>query len=82
MIALEFDRVSRDFQAPDGKPYRALEDVSLAIPTGAFVAIVGPSGCGKTTLLNLAAGLLPATSGCVRVSGKEAAVPLPQRRAS
>jgi len=71
MIALEFDRVSRDFQAPSGKPYRALEDVSLAISTGAFVAIVGPSGCGKTTLLNLAAGLLPATSGSVRVNGRE-----------
>jgi NitT/TauT family transport system ATP-binding protein len=70
MIALEFDRVSRDFEAPGGKPYRALEDLSLAIPAGAFVAIVGPSGCGKTTLLNLAAGLLAATSGSVRVNGQ------------
>jgi NitT/TauT family transport system ATP-binding protein len=69
MIALEFDRVSRDFQSPSGKPYRVLDDVSLAVSAGAFVAIVGPSGCGKTTLLNLAAGLLPATRGAIRVDG-------------
>ena len=69
MIALEFDRVSRDFCAPTGKPYRVLEDLSFSIPAGAFVAIVGPSGCGKSTLLNLAAGLLVPTSGRVRIDG-------------
>jgi NitT/TauT family transport system ATP-binding protein len=71
MIALEFDQVTRDFQAPNGKPYRVLENVSLAVPAGAFVAIVGPSGCGKSTLLNIGAGLLPATSGAVRVNGAQ-----------
>lgn len=71
MPAIEFDRVSRDFVAPDGQVYRAIEDVSIAIPAGAFVALVGPSGCGKSTLLNLAAGLLVPTSGCVRVDGQE-----------
>jgi sulfonate transport system ATP-binding protein len=71
MIALEFDRVSRDFHSPTGKAYCVLENVSLTVPSGAFVAIVGPSGCGKSTLLNIAAGLLPATTGCVRVNGAE-----------
>jgi NitT/TauT family transport system ATP-binding protein len=70
-IALEFDRVTRGFDAPDGTFYRALDDLSLAVPRGAFVAIVGPSGCGKSTLLNLAAGLLRTTSGRVRVNGSE-----------
>jgi NitT/TauT family transport system ATP-binding protein len=71
VIAIEFDRVSRDFVTPDGRLYRAIEDVSIAIPAGAFVALVGPSGCGKSTLLNLAAGLLAPTSGCVRVDGQD-----------
>jgi NitT/TauT family transport system ATP-binding protein len=66
---LELDRVSRDFATPDGRVYRALDDVSLTVPAGAFVAIVGPSGCGKSTLLNVAAGLLAPTSGTVRVDG-------------
>jgi len=69
MAAIEFDAVSRDFVTPEGRTYRAIENVSLAVEVGAFVAIVGPSGCGKSTLLNLAAGLLAPTSGSVRVAG-------------
>ena len=68
---LQFDRVSRDFVTPSGAPYRALDDISLGIDAGAFVAIVGPSGCGKSTLLNIAAGLLSPTSGRVRVAGED-----------
>jgi NitT/TauT family transport system ATP-binding protein len=69
MVALEFDRVSRDFATPGGKTYRAVDEISLTVPAGAFVAIVGPSGCGKSTLLNIAAGLLPPTSGRVLAEG-------------
>src|SRR5262245_2373837 len=69
MIALELTSVSRQFATPDGGSYRALDNVSLAIPAGAFVAIVGPSGCGKSTLLNIAAGLVAPSSGSVRVDG-------------
>jgi NitT/TauT family transport system ATP-binding protein len=70
MIALELDRVSRDFITPDGHGYRALDDISLAISAGSFAAIVGPSGCGKSTLLNIAAGLLAPSSGSVQVEGE------------
>jgi len=70
MLALELDRVSRHFVTPDGGTYRAIEDISLAVGAGAFVAIVGPSGCGKSTLLNIGAGLLNASAGSVRVGGE------------
>ena len=66
MSALAFEHVARHFATPDGRSYCALDDISFAIPPGAFVAIVGPSGCGKSTLLSLAAGLLPPSSGVVR----------------
>ena len=71
MTALEFDHVTRDYATPDGGAYRAIDDVSFVIRTGAFVALVGPSGCGKSTLLNLAAGLLRPTAGKIHVEGHD-----------
>src|SRR5437016_7747119 len=70
MDALTLDHIGRTFETPSGDTYRALEAITLAVPAGAFAAIVGPSGCGKSTLLNVVAGLLPATSGSVRVAGR------------
>ena len=70
---LELDRVTRAFTAPDGSTYCTLQDISLSVGSGAFVVIVGPSGCGKSTLLNIVAGLLPPSSGRVRVDGEELA---------
>jgi NitT/TauT family transport system ATP-binding protein len=48
----------------------ALDDVSVDVAHGEFVAVVGPSGCGKTSLLFLVNGLLPPMTGQVRVDGR------------
>ena len=49
----------------------AVDAVTLAVPAGELFSLVGPSGCGKTTLLRLVAGLEWATSGRVRIGGRD-----------
>lgn len=57
----------------------ALRDFELDVAGGEFVALLGPSGCGKSTMLNCLAGLVPLTSGRIRIDG-ERIDPLPPER--
>ena len=54
---------------------RVLDDVSLAVADGEFVAILGPSGCGKTTLLRQVAGFDKADGGRILIGDKEVSGP-------
>ena len=51
----------------------AVDDVTLAVPDGAFVCLLGPSGCGKTTLLRMIAGLEAPDAGRIVVDGADIA---------
>src|SRR6202451_2236371 len=53
----------------NGATLQVVEDVSLAVGDGEFVAMVGPSGCGKTTLMNMVVGFLQADSGSILIDG-------------
>jgi putative ABC transport system ATP-binding protein len=55
----------------EGEDVHALRDVTLSVRRGEFAAVIGPSGCGKSTLLYVLGGLAAATSGSVRIEGKE-----------
>ncbi len=67
---IQLDGVSKTYATNNGE-VRALDDVSLSIATGEFVAVRGPSGCGKSTMLSLVGGLALPTSGMVSVDGSE-----------
>lgn len=69
-VALSLQHVTKRFPGRAGEDYTAVEDITLDVPAGKFVAVVGPSGCGKSTLLNMAAGLTAPSSGSVMVYGQ------------
>jgi multiple sugar transport system ATP-binding protein len=58
----------------------ALEDFSLRVQAGEFIAVVGPSGAGKTTLLRVIAGLEAPTGGTIRLNGKNVYADPPHTR--
>lgn len=64
--ALELEHVSAAYG-----PYRALFDVSFAVPAGGVVALLGSNGAGKSTVARVVSGLLPATGGRIRIDGQD-----------
>ena len=68
---IAFTDVSKSF---DGGAVKAVDDVSLDVAEGEFLAIVGGSGSGKTTLLRLANRLIVPSSGTVTVAGEDVAL--------
>jgi ABC-type nitrate/sulfonate/bicarbonate transport system ATPase subunit len=65
---IEVNGIRKGF-ASNGGELRVVEDVSLTVGDGEFVAIVGPSGCGKTTLMNMVAGFVQPDSGSTLIDG-------------
>jgi nitrate/nitrite transport system ATP-binding protein len=74
MPILELDRVSKSYGST-----HVLEDVSLTVERGEFVAIVGFSGAGKSTLLSMMSGLLQPDSGTVTFRDRPLIGPGPER---
>jgi NitT/TauT family transport system ATP-binding protein len=66
--AVELRGVAKSFTSR-GVTRRALDPVDISVPRGSLLTIVGPSGCGKSTILNMVAGLMPASEGTVLYEG-------------
>jgi branched-chain amino acid transport system ATP-binding protein len=65
-MKLEIRNLSKTFGG-----LRAIDDVSLAFPSGSLSAVIGPNGAGKSTFFNLISGAFPADSGHVLLDGRD-----------
>lgn len=72
MAILSLQSVSKAYTT-DGQSVRALDEVTLDVAEGEFVALVGRSGCGKSTLLHLAGAMDFPTEGTVHIDGQSTA---------
>jgi len=78
-IKIRLDHVYASYPQRQGDELEVIHDFTLDIYDGEFVCLVGASGCGKTTLLNVVAGLIPASSGQVILDGQPVNAPGPDR---
>jgi len=76
-VKLRLENVDKRFDGAGGT--LALQDFTLDIVQGEFLAIVGPSGCGKTTVLNLLAGLERPSAGTVSIDARPIVSPSRER---
>lgn len=66
MSSIQIQNVTKRFG-----DFTAVDDISIDIEEGEFVALLGPSGCGKTTTMNMIAGLEDVTEGAIKFDGQD-----------
>ncbi|MCA1454421.1 ABC transporter ATP-binding protein [Bradyrhizobium sp. BRP22] len=81
---IRFEQVRKEFlvrgeSGGAARRFTALEDVTLDVGPGEFLALVGPSGCGKSSLLDLLGGLTAPTSGQILLDGRPISGPARDR---
>ena len=77
MSFLDVRAVTKVFGTPPNTT-QTLDGVDLNVEQGKITSVIGPSGCGKSTLLYMIAGLIPPTSGEIRVGGSVMSRPDPR----
>jgi nitrate/nitrite transport system ATP-binding protein len=68
---IRIEGIAKRFTGRDGVESTVFENIHFQVEHGEFVCLIGHSGCGKTTILNILAGLEPASDGYVFVGGRE-----------
>lgn len=78
MADVRIENLSKTY-ATQASDVHALDSINLAVDSREFITILGPSGCGKTTLLKIVAGLIPRSSGSIRIGDRAVEGPGPER---
>jgi nitrate/nitrite transport system ATP-binding protein len=68
---LVIENLYKSYPTPNGDKFVVLNDINLTIGANEYISVIGHSGCGKSTLLKIVAGLETATSGSVKLEGRE-----------
>jgi nitrate/nitrite transport system ATP-binding protein len=68
---LEVENLVKSYPTQDKGQFTVLDNVNLTISEDEYISVIGHSGCGKSTLLKIIGGFEKATSGSVRLNGKE-----------
>lgn len=76
---LEIENLVKSYPTANGDEFVVLNGINLSIGEDEYISVIGHSGCGKSTLLKIVAGLEKATSGSVRLDGKEIRKPGAER---
>ena len=77
---LRLDGVTRRFAGAGGHAFAALNELTLTIKRGEFIALLGPSGCGKSTALNCIAGLMQLSGGSIWLDANRIDTLPPEKR--
>ena len=77
---LKLDHVTRRFAGAGGKAFNALDELTLTVKRGEFIALLGPSGCGKSTALNCIAGLMQLSGGTIHLDDTRIDTLPPEKR--
>lgn len=78
-VVLDVEQVSKRFAVNGSGEITVLQEIGFTVRRGELICILGRSGCGKSTLLKILAGFMPPSAGTVRLNGKPAGRPGPDR---
>lgn len=79
-MEIRLEKLTKVFTDKNGKETRAVDDLSLVIPSGKLVGLLGPSGCGKSTTLFMIAGLLKPSGGRIFFGSDDVTRLAPEKR--
>ncbi|PKK97645.1 MAG: ABC transporter ATP-binding protein [Tenericutes bacterium HGW-Tenericutes-3] len=79
-MEIRLEKLTKVFTDKTGKETRAVDDLSITIPSGKLVGLLGPSGCGKSTTLFMIAGLLKPSGGKIFFGDDDVTRLAPEKR--